>query len=596
MYRRLLWVFPIILSILFCFLGTVMAAQSSSAIDQKTSKEIGQDVQLTVDGLKVRISNGLLTVEFKENGTVQSLVKNNVELAHNIVDGKDTFYVDYYAEGKARPLTVAELKVISNTADEAHIAYIDKTGMLYVEYHTIMKKGESGIYCYTVVKNNFGNEFKLSELRSVYRLDTGIFDHAYNAERKGRQPLRSYMTQYKKIQDETYELPDGELYTNGKIYSKYDYAGYFKDNPFWGQYGNGFGFWFIPVSTEYYPSGPLKQDLLVHYDAITLNYMTSAHFGTGDFTVLANWEKLYGPWYVYVNAGNEDEVIRDVKEKAVAEGKKWPYAWMNEPLYPIQRASVTGKLAMTHKRSSEGAMVVLAKSGGDYIRQKGDYIFYSQADKDGIFKLNNVRPGTYTLYAYATKGDITNELNKDNIVVEKANMNLGTISWDPPYHKNKLWQIGVADRTAKEFKYGNELRNHKWQADVPEKLDYVVGKSKDSEDWYYAQTKSADWNVRFNIKNVNEKKFYLTVAMAAFTKGGIYGKDGNLAITVNGHNVKTVTYTNDSTIYRSGNKSGWYHMEEIEISSDLLQAGENVITFTNNNSAIMYDTILLESD
>jgi rhamnogalacturonan endolyase len=560
------------------------------------TQRVGQDVQLTVNGLQASMSNGLLTVGFKENGTVQSLIKNNVELAHNIVANKDTFYVDYYADGKGRPLTVDELKVITNNADEAHIAYIDKTGMLYIEYHIVMKKGESGLYCYTVVKNNFEKEFKLSELRSVYRLDTGIFDHAYNAERKGRQPLRSYMTQYKKIQDETYELPDGELYTNGKIYSKYDYASYFKDNSFWGQYGNGFGFWFIPVSTEYYPSGPLKQDLLVHYDAITLNYMTSAHFGTGDFTVPVNWEKLYGPWYIYINTGNEEELIRDAEEKATTEGKKWPYTWVNEPLYPIQRASVTGKLDMTHNRSSEDAIVVLAKSGGDYIRQKGDYIFYSKADQNGNFKLNNVRPGTYTLYAYATKGDVTRELNKDNIVVNKNNVNMGTVSWDPPYHRNKLWQIGVADRTAKEFKYGNELRNHKWQAAVPENLDYVVGKSNDSEDWFFAQTKPGDWNLRFIMQNVTKKNFYLMVAMAAFSKGGIYGKDGNVDIKVNGQTIKTVTYPNDATIYRSGNKSGWYHLEEMEISSDMLHVGENIITFTNNNSAVMYDTIVLESD
>jgi rhamnogalacturonan endolyase len=65
---------------------------------------------------------------------------------------------------------------------------------------------------------------------------------------------------------------------------------------------------------------------------------------------------------------------------------------------------------------------------------------------------------------------------------------------------------------------------------------------------------------------------------------------------VNGQTIKTVTYPNDATIYRSGNKSGWYHLEEMEISSDMLHVGENIITFTNNNSAVMYDTIVLESD
>ena len=139
--------------------------------------------------------------------------------------------------------------VLLTTQRMKHISHILTRRACFAEYHIILKKGESGLHCYVIVKNNLGREFKLSELRTVYRLDPVIFDHAYNAERRGPQPLNAHLKQYKRIQDETYEIPDGEKYTNGIIYSKYDFAGYYKDNPFWGQYGNGFGFWFIPVST-----------------------------------------------------------------------------------------------------------------------------------------------------------------------------------------------------------------------------------------------------------------------------------------------------------------------------------------------------------
>jgi rhamnogalacturonan endolyase len=567
------------------------------------SEKMKSDVELIIDGLNAKLSNGIITVEFDENATVTSLIKNNTELAENLSgaaadpDKDHTFYVDYHAEGKFRNIKVSNLKVIKKTKDEAHIVYIDTTGLLQIEYNILMKKGESGLYSYVVAKSNTGKEFKLSELRTVYRLDSSIFDHAYNSERKGKQPVHSHLSQGEKIQDETYELPDGEEYTNGKIYSKYDYAGYYKDNPFWGQYGNGFGFWFIPVSTEYYPSGPLKQELLVHYNAIILNYMTGAHFGTGDFYVPPNWQKVYGPWYLYINCGNEEEVICDAAVQAAAEEKKWPYDWMNEPLYPTVRGCVIGKLMITHNRSSEGMMVVLAKPGGDFIRQKADYIFYSQADKKGNFKLSNVRPGSYSLYAYATQGDITGAFQKENIVVEKDDINLGEIIWDPLYRKNKLWQIGKANRTAAEFKFGNELRNYKWHCMVPKDLDYVIGKSQECEDWYYAQTKQGDWNIRFVMSDVAADKFYLTVAIASATKGKIDGaEDPGLIIKVNGHIVKVLSYPSDTTIYRSATQSGWYHLEEIELDSTMLHLGENIVAFTNNHSAIMYDTILLESD
>ncbi|MCB2353749.1 polysaccharide lyase family protein [Clostridium estertheticum] len=561
------------------------------------------EVKLIVIGLKSIISNGILTVEFNENAIATSLVKNNKELIKNLngadndPDKNHTFYLDYHAEGKFRNFKAAELKVITNSKDEVHITYIDRASLLYIEYNIIMKKGESGIYSYAVVKNNIKKEFRLSELRTVYRLDYNIFDHAYNSERKGRQPTHDYLNKNKKIQDETYELPDGEMYTNGKIYSKYDYVGYFKDNHFWGQYGKEFGFWFIPVSTEYYPSGPLKQELLVHYDSIILNYMTGAHFGTGDFNVPIDWEKMYGPWYIYVNCGNEEEMINDAIKKANTEEKKWPYTCINEPLYPLDRSNVSGKLIVTHNRSSEEAMVVLAKSGGEFIRQKGDYIFYSQADKEGKFLINNVRPGTYTLYAYATKGDVTRQLSKDYIVIGNDNLDLGEIIWNPPYHKNKLWQIGTANRTAKEFKFGNELRNYKWKNMVPENLDYVIGKSKESEDWYYAQTKPGNWNIKFNMDKNHEKRFYLTISIASATKNKIDGKvEPTLIVKVNGKVVKYTDYISDTSIYRSAMKSGWYHLEEVEFDSSILNLGENVITFTTCNAAIMYDTIILESN
>jgi len=553
-----------------------------------------QDVQLSVDGKKTTFSNGLMTVAFDENAVVTSWVKNGTEFIKNLPQGKQPVYLDHFINGSNENISVTDLKVITNTAEEAHVAYIDNKSILYVEYHIIMKKGESGLYFYVVAKNNSGKEYTLSSLRTVYRLDYGIFDNAYNSERRGKQPTHAYMDLGKKLQDETYELPDGEKYTNGPVYSKYDYSGYFKDNPVWGQYGHGFGFWCIPVSTEYFPSGPMKQELLVHYDAITLNCFLAAHYGTGDYKVPVNWEKLYGPWFMYVNTGTDDAVIADATLKALNEQKKWPYTWVHDPLYPVERATVTGQLKVTKNRSGDGAMVVLADAGGELMRLLGGYMFYAQTDKNGKFKLNNVRPGTYTLYAYATKGDITNQLSKDNVVIGKGNVNLGEVVWDPPYHKNKLWQIGIADRSAAEFKYGSELRNYKWHKMVPATLDYVVGQSKDS-DWYYAQTQDGEWNIKFNLQDVAQN-YYLTVALAGFSRNVGVKSGGDLTIKVNGKTVKAVSYPSDTTIYRSGMKSGWNHLVVMEVSPEMMHIGENKVTLSTHGASAMYDTILLESD
>jgi rhamnogalacturonan endolyase len=560
------------------------------------------NVKLKINGLRAELSNEIITIKFDENANVYSLCKNQMELVKNLSgaandpDKDHSFYVDYHAEGKFRNIKVDALKIICDTTDEAHIVYHDRSGLLAIEYHIILKRGESGIYSYVIAQNNARRTFKLSELRTVYRLDSDIFDVAYTAERRGRQPVHAQLSRGKKIQDETYELSDGEKYTNGKIYSKYDYAGYFKDNSLWGQYGHGFGFWFIPASKEYYPSGPMKQELLVHYNAITLNYMTGAHFGTGDFYVQPDWKKIYGPWFVYINSGTNETVIQDALVRAGAEEKKWPYKWMKEKLYPTQRCTVQGRINGGGE-SSGNMMVVLAKPNVEILRQRADYIFYTQADKEGSFSLENVRPGEYELYAYATHGDVTETLTQGQITISQSNVDLGEIKWCPMMHAHKLWQIGEADRTSGEFMFGSELRNYKWHQMIPKEIDFVIGSSQDKTDWYYAQTKPGDWRIHFTLQDVKDTTtYYLTVAMAAFTTAKIGTQDGSLVIKVNECNVKVIKYPNDQAVYRSAMKSGRYHREKIKLNASYLHTGENTITLVNHGSAIMYDTILLERD
>lgn len=556
-----------------------------------------KNVSLTINGMESILDNGLIHIKINERGSVSSLIKNKKELVSNLVgaDGdvnkNRTFYLDYHANGKFRDFAPSELKVVKQTENFVHIVYIDKTSLLYAEYHMIMKSNVSGLYSYVTVANNCTDDLHVSELRTVYRMGLKNFYMAYNAERIGRQPTHIELEKKLKLQDETYKYEDGE------VYSKYDYAGYFKDNKLWGQYGDEFGAWFIPVSTEYYPSGPMKQELLIHYDGIILNYMTGAHFGTGVFDVPKEWKKLYGPWLFYINDGTGKEMIEDAVKVAEDEEKEWPYSWVEEELYPIERSVVKGKLISSDGRAVDHAVVVLAKEGGEFLRQKGDYIFYGKADEEGKFELKNVRSGEYTLYAYATHGTITKQLEKSNIKVEAGVLELGNVVWDAPKYNNLLWQIGQSDRTASKYKFGSELRNYKWMTMLPVELNYIIGKSKESEDWYYAQPKDSKWNINFKLDKKFNRKAHLTVALAAATTYQIgITKSPVLIIKINDNVVKKVQYENDQSVYRSAVKSGRYHLEAIEFDGDLLRSGENVITLESIDGAFMYDTILLETD
>jgi rhamnogalacturonan endolyase len=556
-----------------------------------------KSVNLTINGMEAILDNGLIYIKINERGSVSSLIKNGKELVSDLVgaDGdvnKDrTFYLDYHANGKFRDFNPGEIKIMKQTDEFVHIAYIDKTSLLYAEYHMIMKANTSGLYSYVIVANNCKDELRVNELRTVYRMGLKNFYMAYNAERIGRQPTHIELEKKLKLQDETYR------YEDGKVYSKYDYAGYFKDNKLWGQYGDEFGAWFIPASTEYYPSGPMKQELLIHYDGIILNYMTGAHFGTGPFDVPREWKKLYGPWLFYINDGTEKEIIDDAVKVAEEQEKQWPYSWVEEELYPVERSTVKGQLISADGRAVGNSMVVLAKEGGEFLRQKGDYIFCNKADRNGNFELSNVRPGEYTLYAFATHGTITRQLEKENIKVELGVLDLGNVVWEAPKYNNLLWQIGQSDRKASEFKFGDELRNYKWMTMLPKELNYTIGKSKESNDWYYAQPKDSKWNVNFKLDKTFEGEAHLTVALAAATTYQIGVTNSPcLIIKINDNVIKKAQYENDQSVYRSALRSGRYHLEEIEFDGKLLRNGENVITLESIDGAFMYDTILLETD
>ncbi|MCD7751472.1 MAG: hypothetical protein LUI10_07000 [Lachnospiraceae bacterium] len=453
-----------------------------------------QPVTLIQSDKYCTMSNGILTMVWKEDGTLGSLLKNGVELVCNLPERSDTggstaFYVDYHAEGAFRKYQHPTLKVLENTGKRAHIAFVDASGYLAIEYHIILMQGESGYYSYVIGANNTDVAFELSEFRIVYRCGSRVFDHACNSERMGLQPTHKYMEQFEKLQDETFRLPDGEKYSNGDVYSKYDYVGYFSKNPVWGQYGHGYGFFLIPVSTEYYPGGPMKQELLVHYDGILLNYFTGAHFGTGNLHVPIGWKKFYGPFYQYFNEGDDENLLyQDALKEAGRQKAMWPFAWVEDPLYPLVRSTITGRIVFAGGTPCNHATVILGKEGLPVECQSADYMYYTTTDENGCFTLEHVRFDTYCLYAYQTGGSNTEQLQTPSFEIGEKEKSLGEICWELKPER-VLWQLGTATRTSEGYRYAGELRNFKWMDMVPETVDFKLGVDDETTEWYYAQTK-----------------------------------------------------------------------------------------------------------
>ena len=145
-----------------------------------------------------------------------------------------------------------------------------------------------------------------------------------------------------------------------------------------------------------------------------------------------------------------------------------------------------------------------------------------------------------------------------------------------------------------EFKFGDQLRNIKWIGMVPADLTFTIGSSKERDDWYFAQGKVGNWDVKFNLDHVYAGTAYLTVAIAGVSNAP------HLTISVNGKEVRSLEYANDAATYRAAVRSARYQLEEISFPASLLNAGANTIRFgmtaVGKNGGIMYDTLKLEVD
>ncbi len=224
-------------SLLFALsLFSGMGLSTSSIAQAKTTHNVEATpvpapVQLQVTGMTATITNGIYTIMFNSNGTGYSLVWQGKEL----IGPAKGFYSSVNGGTAFIP---TQLQVTTNTPEMADIAYISSWG----ELHYVVRSGVSGLYSYFVA-TGIGN---VGEFRTLYRVDGSIFRNGYNAERTGTFPTLSDIQQSQVLQNETFKLP------NGQVYTKYDWATYMADDHVHGMFGSGYGVWMISPSHEYY--------------------------------------------------------------------------------------------------------------------------------------------------------------------------------------------------------------------------------------------------------------------------------------------------------------------------------------------------------
>lgn len=423
---------------------------------------------------------------------------------------------------------------------------------------------------------------------------------------------------------------------------KYVYTATQSENPAfgWSSTTKKVGLFFINPSMEYMGGGPTKVEFLGHRDTnkeaapCVLNYWRSSHYGGAEANIAAGeeWEKIIGPVFIYANAGSTPEAIyADAKARAKVEAGRWPYEWVAGVDYPKagERATVRGQLEVEGMPAFGNLSVGL--TAGEYASPRGAsappattswqrdakfYQFWAKGSADGSFEIAKVRPGKYTLYAFAD--GILGEYVQAGVVVEKGKpLSLGKLRWTPVRRGRQLWEIGIPNRSAAEFFKAGERRDPdislKYAVLFPDDITYAIGKSDFGKGWFFQhvphnedpEAKSAPF---YGVRAVGRATPYrVAFGLPAAPRGkatlrlAICGTGAKtLAVEVNGKPAGSLeNLSGDGVIARHGSQGIWYE-REVAFDAALLKKGDNTLTLVVPqgavNNGIVYDYIRLELD
>jgi rhamnogalacturonan endolyase len=608
-------ILPLLLSLIFC----LSYAQVQILLDGKPASVGVYSFPSQVS--TVSLGNDFFQLNFGSvNGNLllQSGTINGTQIAENL--SGSSWYVD--SSGGKISQKVNLINVTSINSTFAEIAFVDtQTNPLRFDHHMILKNGTNGVYGFVIMQASQATA--INEVRFNSRWDRCLFTHAYNFERghDSEQPTYAYLyTQYK-VQDETWTVdginnaslpcPDSNAggLAPGTTYTKYIWAGYHHENPFFGHFSDaGLGIFFTPLggmtgttSAANYGVGPDHQDLMIHQDAIILNYMGANHYGLPAFPIPAGFTRFYGPWLTFFVQGpvnNTKAVLDQAASISHANQVQSLYSlpFIDHPLYPIARTNVSGSVALPDARPVAGFYVLLSTESQDNLYDIHLPTYWVQTSISGSFLITGIPADTYSVYIFAGKGSFTGQMRIDNVVVSGSTLDLGTITLSPPVYSDFIFQLGKSDRSGGEFALGFKPRAWLLPGEVPGNTTFTVGTSIESEDWYYAQTQGGVWTVSFTLPQAFPSgTAYLTVA-ASLTDGF------SPVPAINGNVISGAMPTGtDSTLSRQAVRSGFPRLSVLTFDSSLLVSGTNTLTFTrnsaggnNNNTGMGYDTVILE--
>jgi rhamnogalacturonan endolyase len=402
----------------------------------------------------------------------------------------------------------------------------------------------------------------------------------------------------------------------------------------------------------------------------------------GDLTTLA--ATAGNPTVPAAWKDNATALWQDALHQAAQEKANWPYDWVNGVDYPHrnERGTVVGQIVLndpqaastklphltvglTHPdyasggggrggggRGAGGTNGAIAgragfgRGGGglvDWVHDAKFYQFWADGSEDGKFTIPEVRPGTYTLHAFAD--GVLGEFAASNITVEAGQtIDLKRLEWKPVRYGKQIWEIGYPDRTGGKFFKGDGANYWLWGWGLrypllfPNDITYTIGKSDYRKDWFFEQVphdestawlnpdakdpanqrfgwvktesltqypqtdttgpwriwgrgRATTWTIKFNMDSPPKGQAALRVALA--------GADGNggLEVAVNGQSAGTIHPTASNALRYNTDKSVWQE-RTLTFDATMLKQGENEMQLTvpagDVTTGVVYDYLRLE--
>ncbi|XP_031124651.1 probable rhamnogalacturonate lyase B [Ipomoea triloba] len=625
---------------------------------------IQQDDQVVVDNgiFQLRLTNPGGTIVGIQYGGIDNLLElSNPSLNGGFWDLNWSEAGSSGTRGKFDTIEGTSFQVITFSDEVVELSFTRKWdpslqgehSPLSIDKRFIILQGSSGFYSYAIYEHTQDMPaFNLNETRIAFMLKIEKFH--YMAMADDRQRFLPLPEDRLPPRGEELAYPEAVLLVDpvepefkGEVDDKYQYSCENKDDKVHGFicFDPPVGFWQITPSNEFRTGGPIKQDLTSHVNPTTLAMFVSTHYGGEDLVIKfapgEPWKKVFGPVFIYLNSVvDRDDAYSlwdDAKEQMKNEVQSWPYSFPASEDFPRadQRGAISGRLLVQDSYisedciSAEGAYVGLAPPGatGSFQKENKGYQFWTKADNEGVFMINNIRPGDYNLYAWVP-GFVGDYKCAEAIeITAGCEIDVGDLVYNPPRNGPTLWEIGCPDRTAAEFfipepdpmyinkllvnlpaerfrQYGLWERYAELYPDGD--LVYTVGTSDYQKDWFYAHVnrkvgdnsfKATTWQVKFKLDSVDQTGNYtLRVALSSATFS-------ILEVRINDPEASPPEFSSgligsDNAIARHG-IHGLYYLFNIEIQSGKLLQGDNnvYLTQSRNTSAfhgLMYDYIRLE--